>query len=237
YVYWLMGNDWVRVGGPDAAQQYGIRHGLLRGDLGISIAQHQPVLDLIVERIPATLQLTLAALLLGYLIGIPLGLFEAVYHRGWFDQLGRVVSVIGNAVPSFWLGLILIILFSVNLGWLPMSGMRDITKDSSTFDVWEIISYMIMPVTVLSLATIATISRYMRTEMLEVLGQDYIRTAHAKGLKDRRVWWSHALRNALLPIATLLGPALGGLLGGAVIIEQVFGWPGMGKLAITAVFA
>src|SRR5262249_53616402 len=112
YVYWLMGNDWVRVGGPDAAQQFGIRHGLLRGVLGISIAQHQPVLDLIVERIPATLQLTLAALLLGYLIGIPLGLFEAVYHRGWFDQLGRVVSVIGNAVPSFWLGLILIIVFS-----------------------------------------------------------------------------------------------------------------------------
>ncbi len=180
--------------------------------------------------------MTLAALLLGYLIGIPLGLFGAIHHRGWFDQLGRVVSVIGNAVPSFWLGLILIIVFSVNLGWLPMSGMRDITRNTGNFDLWESLSHMLMPVTVLSLGTIATVSRFMRTEVLEVLGQDYIRTAHAKGLKDRRVWWFHAVRNALLPIATLIGPALGGLLGGAVIIEQVFGWPGMGSLAITAVF-
>jgi peptide/nickel transport system permease protein len=236
YVFWLVGNDWVATSTNGNVTEYGMRHGLLRGDLGNSLYQRRPVFELIMERIPATLQLTLTALIFGYAIGVPLGVFSAVNHGRWFDQLSRVLSVIGNAVPSFWLGMILIIVFSVNLGLLPMGGMRDITRSTSDFNLWEALSYMVMPVGVLSLGTIATVSRYMRTEVLEALGQEYIRTAQAKGLRNRRVWWGHAVRNALIPVATLIGPSLGTLLGGAVIIEQVFSWPGMGRLVISAVF-
>jgi peptide/nickel transport system permease protein len=234
YLYWLVGNDWVVTGSDGNAPVYGTRLGLLRGDLGWSDYQHRPVFDLIVERIPATLQLTFTALIVGYFVGILLGVLSAVNHRGWFDQLARVLSVVGNALPSFWLGLILIIVFSVKLGWLPMFGRSSPVPVEGGFNLWETIRYMIMPVGVLSLATLATVSRFTRTEVLETLAQDYVRTARAKGLRNRRVWWGHALRNALIPIATLVGPALGGLLGGAVIVEQVFAWPGLGRLAIGA---
>src|SRR5579862_8412552 len=134
YIYWLIGNDW--------ASSDGIRHGLLRGDLGTSLFQKRPVLDLILERIPATLQLTGSALLVGYLIGLPLGVLAAVRQRSWIDQLSRLISVIGNAVPSFWLGLILIVLFSVTLGWLPMGGMRNIARPDESFNLLETLSYM-----------------------------------------------------------------------------------------------
>src|SRR5258708_3293264 len=224
YIYWLVGNDW--------ASSDGIRHGMLRGDLGISLSQMHPVLDLIAERIPATLQLTGSALLVGYLVGLPLGILAAMRQRTWLDQLLRLVSVVGNAVPGFWLGLILIIVLSVNLGWLPMGGQSNIY--GGNFDLLDTLKHMIMPVSVLALGTIATVSRYVRSEMLEVAGEDYVRTARAKGMRGRGVWAIHALRNALIPVATLIGPALGSLLGGAVIVEQVFGWPGLGKLAIDA---
>jgi peptide/nickel transport system permease protein len=237
YIYWLAGNDWMRVdlNGDGTPDSYGTRQGFLRGDLGQSLQQKQPVLGIIAERIPATLQLSLTALLVGYLLGITIGVFSAVYHRGWFDQFVRVLAVIGNAVPGFWLALMMIITFSVNLRWLPMGGMRDVTSGQSP-SLLESLRYMVMPVTVLSLGTMAVVSRYMRMEVLEVLGQDYVRTAYSKGLSRGRVLWGHALRNALIPVATLLGPALGSLLSGAVIIEQVFGWPGMGRLVVSAVF-
>jgi peptide/nickel transport system permease protein len=147
-----------------------------------------------------------------------------------------VISVGGNAIPPFWLGLILILIFSVGLGVLPMSGMRDITQSGDSFDLGDRLAHMIMPVTVLSLGTIAFISRFVRTEMLEVLEQDYVRTARAKGLTHRTVWTRHAVRNALIPVATFLGQQLGTLLAGAVIIERVFSWPGMGRLVVDAVF-
>lgn len=238
YMYWLIGNDWVNidVNGDGEGDVYGTRRGFLRGDLGQSIQYHRPVLDLILERVPATLQLTFSAVVLGYLIGIPIGLLSAARHRSWFDQIARVISVIGDAVPSFWLALILIIVFSVNLGWLPMSGMRDITRINATFDLGETIRYMILPVSVLSLGIIAFISRFTRTQVLEVMGQDYVRTAYSKGLSSRSVLWGHVIRNALMPVATFLGPTLGGLLGGAVIIEQVFSWPGLGRLVVDSVF-
>lgn len=237
YVYWLVGNDWAMLdttgdGEPDA---FGERRGLLRGDLGDSIRQRQPVMQLILERIPATLLLTMSALLIGYGVGILLGVLAAVYHRTWIDQVIRIISVIGNAVPAFWLGLILIILFSVQLGILPMSGMRSVSRREG-YDIFETLRHMIMPVSVLSLGTIAFVSRFTRTEILEVVEQDYVRTARAKGLHERRVWLRHTLKNALLPVATFLGPGLGNLLSGAVIIEQVFGWPGMGRLVVNAVF-
>jgi len=228
YIYWLIGNDWA---GGD-----GVRRGLLRGDLGTSLFQKRPVLDLILERIPATLQLTGSALLVGYLIGLPLGVLAAVRQRSWIDQVSRMISVIGNAVPSYWLGLILIVVFSVTLGWLPMSGMSNIARPDASFNLLETLSYMVMPVTVLSLGTIATVSRYVRSELHEVTREDYVRTARAKGLRGRSIWMVHALRNALIPVATLIGPALGSLLGGAVIVEQVFGWPGLGRLEVNAVF-
>jgi peptide/nickel transport system permease protein len=238
YFYWLVGNDWVHidVDGDGEGDLYGSRRGFLRGDLGQSIKYKYSVAALIVERIPATLQLGLAAVLVGYGLGIPIGLLSAVYHRSWFDQFSRILSVIGNAVPSFWLALLLIILFSVNLGVLPMSGMRDITRSADSATFLDTIPYMIMPVTVLSLSIIAAISRFTRAQVLEVMGQDYVRTAQAKGLSDRRVRWRHIIPNALIPAATFLGPTLGTLLGGAVIIEQVFSWPGMGRLVVDAVF-
>ncbi|MBX3080225.1 MAG: ABC transporter permease [Anaerolineae bacterium] len=237
YLYWLVGNDWVKidVDGDGVGDVYGTRRGVLRGDLGQSIGLKQPVIDVIMERVPATLLLTGSAVLIGYLIGMVLGVLSAINHRGIFDNITRIVSVMGNAVPAFWLGLILIIIFSVKLNVLPMSGMRDITKTGGGFDLFETLRYMIMPVTVLSLGIIASISRYTRIQVLEVLGQDYVRTAHAKGLAATGVYLRHVTRNALIPVVTLLGGALGTLLGGAVIVEQVFSWPGLGRLVIEAV--
>jgi peptide/nickel transport system permease protein len=238
YIYWLVGNDWALVDsdGDGESDSYGTRRGLLRGDLGNSIKQQRPVTDLIIERIPATLQLTLTALVVGYGIGIVLGVLAAAYHKSWVDTVIRIISVGGNAIPPFWLGLILILVFSISLGLLPMSGMRDITRFGSGFDLGDTLSHMVMPVAVLSLGTIAFISRFVRTEMLEVLGQDYIRTARAKGLTQRVIWSRHAVRNALIPVATFLGQQLGTLLAGAVVIERVFSWPGMGRLIVDAVF-
>jgi peptide/nickel transport system permease protein len=169
-------------------------------------------------------------------MGVFLGVLAAIYHKSWIDQLVRVISVIGNAVPQFWLGLILIIILSVSLDILPMSGMRDITRRDATFDIRETAVHMTMPVSVLSLWTIAFISRFTRTGLLEMMEQDFVRTARSKGLSDRRVWWIHALPNALIPVATFIGPALGTLLAGAVIIEKVFSWPGMGRLVVDGVF-
>jgi peptide/nickel transport system permease protein len=237
YVYWLIGNDWVHidVDGDGEGDIYGTRQGFLRGDLGKSIQQKRPVSEMIIERIPATLQLTVSAVFIGYVVGAAIGILAAINHRGWFDQIARVLSVVGNAIPAFWLALILIIIFSVKLKLLPMAGMRDVSQTEDGFDFVDRVKHMIMPVFVLSLGIIAAISRYTRTQVLEVLGQDYVRTARSKGLSDRRVYIHHVARNALIPIATLLGPTLGTLLSGAVIIEQVFSWPGMGRLAVNAV--
>ncbi len=237
YIYWLIGNDYttIDVDGDGVGDVNGTRLGVLRGDLGQSIQYKRPVLGLILERIPATLLLTVSALVVGYVVGIPLGLFAALQHRRWFDQVARVFSVLGIALPSFWLALILIIVFSVKLGWLPMTGMRDVTK-TGTVTLFDILPYMVMPVFVLSVGIVAAISRYVRASVLEVLQQDYVRTAHAKGVSNRVIWWRHIARNALIPVATLLGPALGSLLGGAVIIEQVFSWPGLGRLSVNAAF-
>jgi peptide/nickel transport system permease protein len=208
---------------------------MFSGNMGESIKFHRPVSEMIRERIPNTLLLTLPSLLFGYLIGVVVGLLSAIYHGSIFDQLARVLSVVGNAIPAFWLALILIIVFIVRLDFLPMSGMRDITRPSSEYQLWDSIPYMVMPVTVFSLAIIAFVSRFTRTQALEVMGQDYVRTAYAKGLKVRRIYAHHIARNALIPIVTLLGGSIGYLLSGAVIIEQVFSWPGLGRTTIDAV--
>lgn len=233
YLYWLIGNDWteIDVDGDGQGDISGMRRGLLRGDLGQSIQQRRPVLDLIVERLPVTLQLTIPALILGYSIGLLLGVIAAIFHGSFIDQLIRVTSVVGNAVPAFWLGLLLLLIFSVQLRWLPLGGTRDVSATS----LEDTIRHMILPVIVLSFGTISSVSRFIRAEILEVKDQDYIRTAYGKGLPASIVIRRHVLRNALIPIATLFGAAVGSLLSGAVVIEQVFSWPGMGRLLINAV--
>ena len=238
YVYWLIGNDWtfVDIDGDGVGDKRGDRYGILRGDFGKSIKNRRPVMHLILQRVNATLRLGVAAITIGFLMGVVLGVLAAVFHRTWIDQVIRIISVVGNAVPQFWLGLLLIIIFGVQLDLLPISGMQNITRRGG-FDLADDLRHMILPVFVLSLNWIAFLSRFTRTQILEVLQQDYVRTAYAKGLNDKVIWIRHALRNGLLPVATFLGPAIGTVLAGAVIIEQVFAWPGMGKLIIDAVFA
>lgn len=216
--------------------QYAIWLGrLFQLDLGRSFVTKDRVLNMILERVPATLELSFAALTLGLLVGVPAGVFAAVKRGSLPDNVIRILAVVGNAVPHFWLGLVCIIIFSVNLHWLPSGGIRSVrAEDAGLFDH---LRHLFLPAIITSTGWIAVFSRYMRTEVLEVIRQDYIRTAHAKGLKPRIVFFVHALRNALIPLITVLGGSLPALLSGAAISEYVFSWPGMGRMAVDAVFA
>ncbi len=209
--------------------------GIVRGNLGTSLQTKQPVWDRSVERMPATLELGMAALFLSLVLGVPLGVISAVYRGSWFDALSRFFAVIFQAVPAFWMGLMMILLFGVALGWLPTGGRQTVTL-TQEFDPLDRLQHLIMPALVLSFGGIALFSRIMRTETLEVIHTDYVRTAQAKGLPARRVWFIHALRNALIPMMTILGPAILGVLTGAVVVETVFAWPGMGRLTLNAAF-
>lgn len=207
--------------------------GILRGNLGRSIETQQPVWNRIRERMPATLELGAAALIVALLLGVPLGVLSAVYQGSWFDNIVRILAVVGNAVPIFWLGLMAIFLFGVYLGWLPTGGRQTVSL-TSEFDLLDRIRHLILPTIILAFGNIAAMSRFMRTETLEVIRTDYIRTAKSKGLPNGQIWFIHAMRNALVPLMTLLGPAVTGVLTGAVITETIFGWPGMGRLAFNA---
>jgi peptide/nickel transport system permease protein len=207
---------------------------VLQGDLGRSFQGNRKVFDLIVERSAATLELGGLSLLFGVLIGVPVGIWAAVRRATWFDSLSRVGAVIVTAVPTFWLGLMMILIFGASLKILPMGG-RLPSNLSGEYTVLDRIRHLAMPVFILAMANIAVLSRYMRASTLEVSRQDYIRTAQAKGLENRTVWFVHATRNALIPLATFLGPAVVGLLNGAVITETVFSWPGLGRLSVDAV--
>ncbi len=207
--------------------------GIVRGNLGTSISTKQPVWDRMVERMPATLELGVASLFLTLLLGVPLGVLSAVKQGSWFDNAVRFLAVVGNAVPAFWLGIMLIFLFGVYLGVLPTGGRQTLTLENE-FDVVDRLRHLILPAFILAFGGIAGISRFMRTETLEVIRTDYIRTARAKGLPGSRVWFVHALRNALIPLMTILGPAITGVLTGAVITETIFAWPGMGRLTFSA---
>ena len=209
--------------------------GILRGDLGTSIDTKQPVWARIVERMPATLELGITSLLLSLFIGVPLGVLSAVYRGSLFDNLVRFFAVIFRAVPIFWMALILILVFSVVLGWLPTGGRQTVTL-TQEFNLGDRIRHIILPAAVLAFGGIAGFSRIMRTETLEVLHTDYIRTAQAKGLSPNNVWFVHAFRNALIPLMTVMGPAIVGVLGGAVVVETIFAWPGMGRLTVNAAF-
>ncbi|NLE76746.1 MAG: ABC transporter permease [Chloroflexi bacterium] len=194
----------------------------LRGDLGRSLFTNQPITEAILQQLPDTLQLAFAGLFVAVVLGIALGVISALYHNSWLDVTATVYSVLGISMPLFWLGLLAIMLFSLKLRWLPAAG-------SGTF------RQLIMPALVLGFSSAAVISRLVRSSMLEVMRQDYIITARAKGLAERLVIVRHALRNALVPVVTIIGLQFSGLLGGAVITETVFSRRGIGTLAVTAV--
>jgi peptide/nickel transport system permease protein len=205
---------------------------VLTGDFGQSFLYRRPVIEMIAATLPNTLQLALLALLVALAIGIPLGVAAARNRGTAIDQAVRVFGVAGHALPGFWFGLLFILVLSVQFRLFPVGGMLTIGKDP--LDIGDRLWHLVGPVFALSLTGIANYSRYMRTEALEVLGQDFIRTAYAKGLRERAVLYVHALRNALLPIITALGGLLATLVSGTVVIEQVFAWPGMGRMTFEA---
>ena len=202
---------------------------------GQSFIYHQDAAALFFQYVPNTLQLALVALALQLLIGVPLGILAALRRGTWVDNLIRIFSVIGHAVPAFWLGLVLIIFFAVQLRWLPTGGISTVGVDPN--NVFDRVRHILLPAVVLSLTGIATYTRILRTETIDVLGQDFVRTAHAKGLRERTVMTVHALRNALIPVVTALGGILAALIGGALVIEQVFSWPGIGRFTFNAAIA
>lgn len=195
----------------------------LRGDFGKSLWQKQPSMSLILERLPATAQLAGASLALSIGLGLPLGILAAVHRGGVVDRLAIAVALVGQAVPSFWLGLLLIFFFSVNLRIFPSSG-------SGTP------AHLVLPAITLGSFFVARTARIARSALLDVLGSEYIRTARAKGLTEQVVVLRHALKNAAIPLITILGLEVGTLLGGAIVTETIFGWPGLGRLVVEAIF-
>jgi peptide/nickel transport system permease protein len=203
--------------------------GVLHGDLGASIRLHDSVAHLIWQRYPYTLALTLAALVLALALALPAGILAAVRSGRWADRLLSVVSLFGLSVPGIALGPVLILIFSIALGWLPVSGAN--SGGSAAID-WR---YLILPAVTMGVSLAAILTRMVRTAMLEELGQDYIRTARAKGLSETYIAWRHALPNALVPIVTVVGLQFGALLAGAIVTEKIFSWPGLGRLVVDAI--
>jgi peptide/nickel transport system permease protein len=206
---------------------------ILRGDLGRSYFTHRPVLEMVSERLPATIWLSLAATLISYVVGIPLGVYAGLHRGGKIDHFIRFFTSALNAVPHWWLGLVIIILLanirlSTGVQILPIAGMKTLGKEE--FDPLDYLWHLILPAFMLGTGGWVTFGRYMRSETLEVLGQDYVRTAYAKGLAERVVIFRHVLRNALIPVVTISAGLFVGLVSGAVIYEYIFSWPGMGRL-------
>ena len=213
----------------------GENYGILRGDFSRSFLKRQPALNLITDALPATLELGIASLLFSIIIGLPVGIISAITRGKLFDNGSRIMAVILNAVPNFWLGLIFILVFGSALGLMPMGGRCEPTLTGVCPPLTERLHFLLLPMLVLSANNVAVFSRFMRTSMLEVMNKDYVRTARSKGLSDRLVFFKHATRNALIPIATLLGPIITGLWGGAIVTETIFAWPGVGRVALNAV--
>jgi len=207
----------------------------IRGDLGYSYISRRPVAVMILEAVPNTLSLMGTALLITVLIGIPLGVVCATRRNSILDRLIQLVSIAGISAPIFWIGLMLILLFSVQLRLFPSSGVVTLGEGAPSFLLADIAWHLVLPVSVMVLRFMAQYVRLTRSTMLEVLGQDYIRTARAKGVPESMVRFKHALRNALLPVVTVIGLNIGLILNGAVITETVFAWPGLGRLAVQSV--
>jgi len=204
--------------------QYGrFLGGAIRGDFGQSIRHGEPAFDLVLERMPATFELAGAGLLIALCLAIPAGIISAVRRNTVADYVATVIALLGQSMPTFWLGIMLILVFSVQFNLLPSSGRGGI-------------QHLVLPAVTLGLFTTARITRLTRSGMLEVLNQDYIRTARAKGVSNQPVVWKHALKNAAIPIVTIVGIELGTLLGGSVITETIFAWPGVGRLSVQAIY-
>lgn len=232
-------------------KQYVIYLGqMLQGDFGDSLFSGLPVMQEIGERLPATIELALFSVLIASVLGVSLGVICAVKQNSALDRLCQVGGLVGVSLPKFWLGLMLIILFAVNLGWLPVSGRFDFMNRPETITGFMILDsiitgnwaalgstlrYMLLPGVSIAIASVGTIMRYTRSTMLETIRQDYIRTARAKGLRERVVIIHHALKNALIPIVTVIGMELGGLFSGSVLVETIFAWPGVGKYIVDGI--
>lgn len=204
--------------------------GLFRGDLGMSIGSRQPVGLQIAQRFPNTLLLTVSAMFIALLISLPAGVLSAARRNRLEDYGTMFLSMLGVAMPSFWLGLLLILAFGLELRWLPIRGMGSLEDG-----MWDFISHLILPAFTLGMSLAAILTRLTRNAMLDVLSEDYVRTAKAKGAKTLGVLFKHALRNAIMPVVTTAGLQFGALLGGAVIVETIFSWPGLGLLSINAI--
>jgi peptide/nickel transport system permease protein len=223
FVRWPPWENLSRPWGFLADTQYGrFLWGLVRGDFGLSFRHQQPALALVLERMPATIQLTLAAMLIAVCVAIPVGILSAVRRHSPLDHAGMVMALLGQSMPVYWLGIMFILLFAVRLNLLPAFGSGSLR-------------HLILPAITLGAFSMARIARLTRSGMLEVLGQEYVRTARSKGLAEPRVILKHALRNAAIPVITVIGLDLGTLLGGAVITETIFAWPGVGRLAVQAI--
>jgi peptide/nickel transport system permease protein len=212
---------------------------ILQGDFGRSFSRHQPVFDVILEAVPITISLALIGITMEFIFGILLGVISAVKQGTKLDRTLTVSALFIHSMPEFWLSLMLIIIFSLKLGWFPASNLNSIGADSfGTVEfILDRLHHLVLPIFVLSLGGTAGLARYVRGQMLEVIRQDYIRTARAKGLSEKIVIFKHALRNALLPVVTILGGSLPALFSGALFIEVIFAIPGMGRIAVEAVFA
>ncbi|MBD8687271.1 MULTISPECIES: ABC transporter permease [unclassified Rhizobium] len=220
-----------RMNDPVVYQYFYWLGSVVQGDFGVSLRTNQPVLELVAEKLPVTIQLALMSMFFAFVIGVPMGILAAVKQNTWIDYLANIVALSGLSIPNFWLGIMLILLVSVQLGWLPASGYESIFVDPM-----RSLQTMIMPSFVLGTGLAATLMRHTRSSMLSVMKSDYIRTARAKGLSTREVVLSHSFQNALLPVITLTALLFGELLAGAVLTEQIFTIPGFGKLIVDAVF-
>lgn len=241
YLVWLVGNDWMKVDsdGDGIEESYGTRNGILRGDFGFSYRTRQPVLEEIGQRLPNTALLMTITLLVGVMVAIPVGIISAIRQYSKFDITVTTLSFAGQAIPEFFLGLLLILVFYAWLKnpvsgepLLPSGGM--VSLDASGLALGDRLVHLILPVTTGALGWIAWYSRFLRSSMLDVINKDYLRTARAKGLPNWMVLYKHALRNALIPLITMLAIDLPTIFGGAVFVETLFAWPGMGRLYFTA---
>jgi peptide/nickel transport system permease protein len=210
---------------------------LATGNLGQSLHQHRPVSEVIADALPYTLMLTIPAYIIHLIVACLLGVTMAVRRGTWLDRTLNIAGLTLYSLPAFWLGLMLILVFSLKLGWLPASGTRDAAGIlAGGLEPMDLIRHILMPVMVLGVASAMGTARYIRSGLIEALEQDYIVAARARGISERAVVWRHALRNTLLPVVTLVGVNLPALLGGAVIVETVFAWPGMGRVIVEAIF-
>lgn len=240
YIIWLVGNDWMAVDtdGNGITDSYGTRKGILRGDFGFSYKNREPVLDQIADRLPNTIYLMGFTLLAVAIVAIPIGIISAIKQYSAFDITATTLSFMGQAIPEFWLGLILILVFYATLdnpltgeSLFPSGGMSTIGAE---FSIMDRLKHLVLPVTMGLVGWVAWYSRFLRSSMLEVINQDYIRTARAKGQVERKVLYKHALKNALIPLVTMFALDFPYIFTGSLYVELLFSWPGMGRLYYSA---